>query len=152
MGVAAIGDWPGAGDVGPDEVSLAAWPEPPMREASTRLPEMTLPAAAAVPPIVAGLTAMADAGPCWAMAEPGAGESVPMKLPWHQLPRPGRKPRRMPEMTLPAAAAVPPIVTDEASTMTRHCGSRRGAGDVGADEVALDQVISQTLEQDPVRP
>ena len=73
--------------------------------------------------------------------------SVPMKLPCTTFPytvpviRTPSPP--LPEMTLRAPGAVPPIVLSDALLIDHavaHVAQDLGAGDVGADEVALDQV------------
>ena len=52
----------------------------------------------------------------------------------------------LPEMTLPAPAAVPPIVlpvaVDDVDAVVA-VARRHGAGGVGADQVALDEVVAR---------
>ena len=92
---------------------------------------MTLPAPAAVPPTA--LPGDVDEHAVAAVAQRAAPvASVPMKLPLHRGPAEGDAGRRktLPEMTLPAPAAVPPTVVsgapdEHAVAVAQRGGSRR---------------------------
>src|SRR5262249_50068365 len=101
---------------------LFAAPAPWMTTPLAPLPEMTLPAAAVVPPMVfavAPLRMLTPVPPLGRAAVPAA--LVPMKFPATVLfdaPGMRRRAAPLPEMTLPAAAVVPPMVFAEAPAVT----------------------------------
>src|SRR5262249_50995617 len=94
-----------------------------METPASVLPEMTLPAPAAVPPIVLleALYTNTPTSPLATAASPAA--FVPVRLPWTWLsvaPRPAMRPPDppLPEMTLRASEVVPPTVLWDESSMS----------------------------------
>src|SRR5439155_1345997 len=132
-------------------------------------PEMTLRAAAVVPPTV--LFGPPTRTPCPTLPRgevPSAAR--PMTLPWISVPDEVASvwmpSEWLPEMTLPAPAAVPPMVSPLAGPARRaadgvaagaagdvdtirHVAERGGAGGVGADEIARDDVAGHGRPREP---
>ena len=118
-----VAEGQGAGDVGADEVAL----DHVVRDRlSFRLlltamppwsfPEMTLRAAAVVPPIWTPVVTWPSAIPVWnSGSAPVPGALVPMRLPWMTwfVPPVVSIPTKLPEMMLRAAGVVPPTRTFE---------------------------------------
>ncbi len=114
------------------------------------LPEITLAEPAAVPPIVSDEAFVMRMPSSVLPSATAPAASVPIRLPSTTSPvAPApviSMPRKLPLMTLPAPAAVPPIVLPARLDVDPGVGDVAQdvlAGRIGADQVALDQVAGR---------
>ena len=156
--VAAIGQRPGAGDIGADEVPLDQHVENPNIDAIAGIPGDNVAGARDVPPIVSPAAPPSAPTPSPTLARALLPvTSVPIKFPSIKLPDPASpnwtpptplEPPVLPEMTFRAAATVPPMVLSDPTSPgsapilipVTIVGHGNGAGRVGADQITLDDV------------